>query len=201
MRAQRAVVAVVMLVGCGPSPRRLPDRVNIAIIDATVAPAMEGGKSWDGVGQVPVEVLQGVAGALAAAPTRGRAEVATKVGAVAVQLTALAASGLAAPDAKGVADLSAGGTSRRLVLPEVRDTFTPTWVGLSFDQVPLVEDVRLRVQLVDDDDIGSDDPIGTAELNYEDLIAALQGERVTQIRVAEQTRGQLLYVGISVTAR
>lgn len=193
---------LVLGAGCGPAPRRLPDRVNVAIIDATVAPATADGKAWDGVGTVPVAVIEGVASALAEAPVRGRAEVAAKTGAVVAQLAAALASGLAAPDPKGLAELSVGGQPpRRMKLAEQADTFRPTWMGVAFNEVPLVEDIRVRVQLVDDDDVSSDDPIGTAELNYDDLVAALQSEQVTQIRVAEQTRGQLLYVGVSVTAR
>ncbi|MDW8251540.1 MAG: C2 domain-containing protein, partial [Myxococcales bacterium] len=91
-------------------------------------------------------------------------------------------------------------SSRRLSLPERQDTFHPTWTGIVFDQVPLVEGLRLRIQLFDADDIGSDDPIGTAELTYEDVVAALSYEQVLHVRVYEQTQGQLLFVGISVTA-
>ena len=44
------------------------------------------------------------------------------------------------------------------------------------------------------------DPIGVAEINYEDVVAALESEQVYQVKVADQTDNQLLFVGISVTA-
>lgn len=199
--ARCAALAALVAAGCGPSPQRLPDRVNIALIDATVAPATDHGKSWDGPGTVPIEVLSRMSQILAAAPARGRVEVAAKTGAVVAELASAVAAGVAPPDPRGTVDLLVAGSSRRLTLSERQDTFRPTWSGVTFDQVPLVEDLRLRVQLFDADSVGSDDPIGTAELVYEDLVAALSAEQVTQIRVAEQTHNQLLYIGISVTAR
>lgn len=186
---------------CGPAPQRLPDRVNIALIDATVAPGTAQGKSWDGPGLVSIEVMQGVSKLLARIPARGRVEDATKTGAVVAEIGAAIAASIAPPDPKGQADLLVAGTSRRLSLPERHDTFHPTWSGITFDQVPLVEGLRLRVQLFDADDIGSDDPIGTAELTYEDIVEALSYEQVVQLRVDNQTNGQLLFLGISVTGR
>lgn len=196
-----AALLALAAAGCGPSPQRLPDRVNIAIVDATIAPAKENGQAWDGIGPVPVGVLQGVSRLLAAAPARGRAELATKTGAVVAELAAAVASGLQAPDPKGYAELLVAGTARRLNLPEQQDTFRPTWYAITFDQVPLVQDIRIRVQLFDADTVGNDDPIGLAELTYDDLLSALSGEQVTQIRMVEQTRGHILYVGISVAGQ
>jgi hypothetical protein len=194
-------VLTALSAGCGPAPQRLPDRVNIALIDATVGPAMASGKAWDGPGQISIDVLRGVSQALARAPARGRTEDVVKTGAVLAEVTAAVAAAIAPPDPKGSVELLVAGSSRRLPLPERQDTFNPTWAGVSFDQVPLVEGLRLRVQLFDADDLGSDDPIGTAELTYEDVVAALSYEQVLQVRVYEQTRGQLLFVGISVAAR
>lgn len=171
------------------------------MIDATVAPGTAQGKSWDGPGLVSIEVMQGVSKLLARIPARGRVEDATKTGAVVAEIGAAIAASIAPPDPKGQADLLVAGTSRRLSLPERHDTFHPTWSGITFDQVPLVEGLRLRVQLFDADDIGSDDPIGTAELTYEDIVEALSYEQVVQLRVDNQTNGQLLFLGISVTGR
>jgi hypothetical protein len=199
------VVALALLTallsGCGPAPQRLPDRVNIALIDATIGPGTAQGKAWDGPGTVPIAALQEVSRLLATAPMRGKAEEAAKTGAVIAEITAAIANVLARPDPRGQVELLVGGASRRLLLPERRDTLRPTWQGVSFDQVPLVEGMRLRIQLFDADDIGSDDPIGTAELTHEDIVAALTHEQVVQIRVDQQTQGQLLFVGISVAER
>jgi hypothetical protein len=192
---------VTLGAGCGPAPQRLPDRVNIALIDATVGPAMASGKAWDGPGQISIDVLRGVSQVLARAPARGRAEDAARTGAVVAEITAAVAATIAPPDPKGTVDLLVAGSSRRLALVERQDTYHPAWSGVSFDQVPLVEGLRLRIQLFDADDIGSDDPIGTAELTYDDVVTALSYEQVLQVRVYEQTRGQLHFVGISVTAR
>lgn len=199
--AALSLAASSLAAGCGPSPQRLPDRVNIALIDATVAPGTTQGKVWDGPGMASPETIQAVSRLLASAPARGKAGAAARAGAVVGEITAAIAAAVAPPDPKGHAELLVGGTSRRLALPERQDTFRPTWSNASFDQVPLVEGLRLRVQLFDADDIGSDDPIGTAELNYDDVVAALSHEQVVQVRVDQQTQGQLLFIGISVTER
>jgi len=200
-RFHTLALAAALAAGCGPSPRRLPDRVNIALIDATVGPGTAQGKAWDGPGQVSIEVMQAVSQLLARAPARGKAAEAARTGAVVAEITAAIASSIAPPDPRGQVELLVGGSSRRLPLPERHDTFRPTWSGVSFDQVPLVEGLRLRVQLFDADDIGSDDPIGTAELTYEDIVEALAHEQVVQIRVDRQTQGQLLFLGLSITER
>lgn len=194
-------MALTISAGCGPAPQRLPNRVHIALIDATIAPGTAQGKSWDGSSQVSFDVLQNVSKLLATMPTQGRVQDATRAGAVVAEIGAAIASRFVPPDPKGYVDLLVAGTSRRLVLREQQDTFHPTWAGIAFDQVPLVEGLRMRVQLFDADDFGSDDPIGTAELTYDDIVEALSYEQVVQIRVDSQTQGQLLFLGISVTGR
>ena len=57
--------------------------------------------------------------------------------------------------------------------------------------------MRLRVTVIDED-LWEDDPIGVAEINYDDVVAALEAGEVYQVKVAEQTQNQLLFVGISV---
>ena len=49
-----------------------------------------------------------------------------------------------------------------------------------------------------DKDIPSDELMGVCEINEQDLIAALLAQNVYQLNVAEQTKNQLLFLGISV---
>ncbi|MCS6901919.1 MAG: hypothetical protein RMJ98_20050, partial [Myxococcales bacterium] len=91
-------VLTVFSMSCGPAPQRLPDRVNIALIDATVGPAMANGKAWDGPGKISIDVLRSVSQALARIPARGRAEDVARTGAVLAELTAAVAAAITPPD-------------------------------------------------------------------------------------------------------
>jgi hypothetical protein len=80
------------------------------------------------------------------------------------------------------------------------DSFTlqaavaPGWSG-----VPLDQDIRFLVNL-SDADLVYDDPIGTAEINMDDIKAALASKQVYHVNVADQTFNTILFVDISVMA-
>lgn len=80
----------------------------------------------------------------------------------------------------------------------IQDTYTPIWpYGWYYTNVPIDSDVRITVQLWDED-LVDDDPIGTAQINASDLKAALAAQDKFEVRVDDQTDGQLLFIGISV---
>ncbi|UQA57040.1 hypothetical protein [Polyangium aurulentum] len=106
---------------------------------------------------------------------------------------------LAKPEVIGEAWLvTASGYSHGVSLSAQRDTFTPqfagppTWSGVPFDG-----SVRLDVSLTDRDFMFND-PIGSFQLNREDLLYALREGRVVQVRVHDQTSRQVLFAAISV---
>ena len=61
------------------------------------------------------------------------------------------------------------------------------------------QDVRFLVNL-SDVDLVYDDPIGTAEINMDDVRAALASKQVYHVNVADQTFNTILFVDISVIA-
>ena len=63
--------------------------------------------------------------------------------------------------------------------------------------VPVDSDVRIAVTLWDLD-LVNDDPIGSVEINSSDLKDALAAQQKFEVRVDDQTDGQLLFIGISV---
>jgi hypothetical protein len=183
---------------CGHARYPLPDHVSITIVDATVAPGNDRGLAWDGAAPVAAQVVSGLAQSVAGL---GRGKEGERKAAAIISFIAEAAGrGIAAPDPRGWAEVQVpGGQPARARLAENGDSFRPQWSGVRWIGVPLAQDTRLRVYLEDVDTLGSNDPIGTAEIGYDDLIDALDSQKVWQVAVADQTHNQLLYVGISVT--
>lgn len=188
--------------GCGSggeasSPEsRLPAHVRVSIIDATAGVGKADGDQWDGLGQVPVDLVGSVAGALV-----GKSPY-VAIGRI---LAPFALGAFEKPDPTGWAEvLSHGDPVGRVALrASQEDTFNPQWQGVdgrapSFGRVPLSEGTRIRVQLVDDDEPLDDDQMGIFEINYQDLVAALEAQQVHHVNVAEQTNRQILFVGIAV---
>jgi hypothetical protein len=180
-------------------PRKLPEKVSIAIVNATVGPVKFGNKSWDCCAKVPADMGVRVAKLLLAtvAPQE--------------ELAALVAApflaGEAAPDPFGWADVAINGEYvprlRHSFFPPgqcKRNTFTPIFPSFEWRDIPLDAGTRIKVTLFDKDLVKNDD-IGVAEINHADLVAALRAQKIYQVKVAEQTQNQLLFVGISVRAR
>ena len=80
------------------------------------------------------------------------------------------------------------------------DTFTPTFLNGNggWTGVPFTEQTRIRVTL-EDLDLQNDDPIGTAIINYGDLVEAWAENTKFWINVATQTQNQLLFLGVVVS--
>ncbi len=83
-----------------------------------------------------------------------------------------------------------------LILVKRQDTFTPGW-GDGWVNLEIDTGTRLRVELWDAD-VQFDDFIGTAHLDYSDLMAALNSGKVHHVPVGNQTNNQLLFIDISV---
>lgn len=188
--------------GCGEgasSPEAtLPSHVRVTLIDATTGVGKRDGKQWDGLGVIPEELLSVVSSALA------RKNPYVAVGSV---LGPLAVDLFEKPDPKGWAEVWSGGVpAGRVDLKSTKeDTLEPQWRDAegrapSFAGVPLHASTRVRVELVDDDNPLPDDAMGVCEIGYGELVAALQSQQVHHVNVAEQTRSQVLFVGISVSA-
>ncbi|WP_411280192.1 hypothetical protein [Gemmatimonas sp.] len=109
---------------------------------------------------------------------------------------------LAKPEVKGFAEVYTGGAMPvRVQIPrDNRDSFAwswanpPTWARVQFNA-----GTRLRVHLIDED-LMFDDPIGDAEIGHRVLLAALKSEKIYQVKVDDQTQGQILFLGVSVVA-
>lgn len=183
------------LAGCGAS---YPDRVRVAVIDATIAPYRANGEAWDGFGRAPLSLVQAL-GRVLTPP--GRPPEGPVLGAaVGALLAESALSGLEAPDPGGWADLYAGGAPRRLVLPARNNTIRPLWGRTEWAGVPFRRDLRVRLFLEDVDDFSANDPVGLVELGFDDLARAYESKQIYQVRVAERSAGQWLFVGVSVVA-
>jgi hypothetical protein len=167
-----------------------PATATISIHGAAISPAMVGGDEWDGPGQVPEGVI-----------TDTFDQMGLGYGAVVEYLTNLAADGYAPPDPFGVAQRWQDGA---LIEPIAlgtedtndEDTFAPNWVDSRWYGVPVDQDMRLEFTLWDED-LSENDTIGTVQLNYDHVIAALQQAEVLGIRTDEQGSGRILFVAIS----
>jgi hypothetical protein len=171
--------------------------VTVQIVDAIIAPGKADGTTWDGFGTIPSDVLTDVDQALAAInPVEG----------ILAVLAGPALNGalisVDKPDPYGVAQATTFGVvgdtywivDRTHALP---DTYTPIWPTFGYTNVPIDSDVRIAVEIWDQD-ISDDDPIGVAQINSADLKAALAAQAKYEVRVDDQTDGQLLFIGVSV---
>ncbi len=85
---------------------------------------------------------------------------------------------VAKPDPYGWIELAIGGIydpsltgTPGTTSTNLEDTFTPAFPGGGYINVPMDSGLRLRVTLFNEDLI-NDDSIGTAEINYNDLLVA-----------------------------
>jgi hypothetical protein len=112
-----------------------------------------------------------------------------------------AMQGIERPEPFGTAELVVRGQAGEpihLSYPKQRDTLTPIWEGPpTWHGILLDGASRIRVKLLDKD-LSNDDPIGVFELNTSDFEAALVAGHVHNVIVAEQTRNQVLFAGITV---
>ena len=180
---------------CIQNAQCIPQAVNIKIIDAIIAPGKADGTAWDGFGDVPAEVTAQVAALVSAG----------SVDKLIDYLVSGAVESLEKPDPLGTAWLDKGeGFGSAVELADeannVEDTFTPTWPGggAGWSGVPFADQVKIQVQLVDED-LVNNDSIGTAMINYDQLMEAWAAEEKYWVNVAGQTNKQALFIGILVT--
>jgi hypothetical protein len=168
----------------------VPASLTIEVVSALIGPSKVDHTEWDGPGKIPDSVVTGLAAAL------GAGQFAPVLSYMATE----AAKAVSKPDPFGFMEVNAEGqwvSYQGLVT--VDDTFTPQWPGPpGWTGVPYSKSLRIRVNL-SDEDVAYDDPIGVAEINGSDIAAAWAAQKVYQVRVAEQTSNQILYIGISVT--
>ncbi len=172
--------------------------VSVQIVDEIVAPGKADGTAWDGTATIPDSVLNALGTALA-----GGDPVGGTLAVLAGPDLNNAISNLDKPDPYGYAQATTFGvTGDAYWLADradaIQDDYTPIWpYGWHYTNVPIDSDVRILVELWDEDLI-DDDAIGAAEINSTDLMNALAAQEKFYVRVDGQTDGQLLFIGISV---
>jgi hypothetical protein len=203
-----AAASAVALVGCDPCDaddssadcvaERMADKgmtVTVELQSAVIAPGKLSREPWDADGtQIPTQTWSQLATALAGA---------NPYVSVSALLINPVLAGTKAPDPYGTARLDVGqsiGTTLALGdrATNMEDTYTPTfsrpalWV-----KVPIDQNVRIKVDL-NDEDLINDDAIGVAEVNSAQLKEALAAGKVYHVPVADQTNQQILFLGLSV---
>jgi hypothetical protein len=179
-----------------------PDSVQVEILGATLALSPNGQDCWDGVCSLTPEDSSKIADALA-----GTGDVHSVAAAVTAALAGYANAAYAPPDPLGTATIWNGnsyGSQIVLASPDGNDedTFTPSWFGDPVNNFALGwestfnKEWRARITL-SDEDLVTDDSVGTVEIGYDDVVAALQHGKVYPVRVDEQGNGAILFIHIS----
>jgi hypothetical protein len=176
-----------------------PAFAHIEIVGTVVQPWMADRTTWDGTSYVEEADIQGLAEALGTP---------SPYAAVLDYVAKLANSAYAPPDPAAWAEIWRDGDwNDQIGLCTFdnndEDTFATNWKGdpvtgyeLGWSGVPVTEEMRIRVHVIDED-ISEHDSIGTVDIGYNDVIAALKENQVVPIRVDDQDLGQVLFVGIS----
>jgi hypothetical protein len=192
--------------GASSSMPALPSIVAIDMLGALIGPSKSNGAEWDGTGSIPTEIVVGLAAAA------GQPE----VGPLLNFMQQSAIKSLSAPDAYGIAELDPYGIAEldpygngfdttltiTLATPDnnTGNTFQPSWPlpVPGWRSVPFGPGLKVRVTLKDED-IANPDDIGTATINYEDLVEAWTAQDSHWVRVDDQTNRQLLAVQVQVS--
>jgi len=193
----------------GPSPYELG---TVTFTGAVVGLTRADGLGWEGaqLSNDDIRRFQGEAAKLAADGLARRDPVAAARGVIeSIGLAVMSVT--QRPDPMGTVELVIDGKSgQALQLLKVPNNYLPTWqvgyVGqqqfkLTWTNVPLDRDVRLRLHLEDFDPIGGNDTIGTVEVNSDDLRRAAEARRVLPVYVGDQSSQQLMFVNVSVTSQ
>lgn len=180
-------LATLVLRGCDAQAQ---DVVNFEISGALVNLTKVGGAGWDGM--VSPSDAESAASLAALAGTQGAA-----YGVVFEEANGLLVAGTGAPDVQGrVEVLVSGGVAQSFPLPAVDNTFHPVWSGYLIEGLALRPEVSVRVKL-GDTDLTNVDPIGVFLIPSSAFADAAIRGTVVWLPVAEQTQGQVLFVGIS----
>jgi len=179
--------------------------VSVTFKDAIIGPGKVDHTAWDvgsggGTLTIPNSVLNDLGTALASGNPVGGA-----IAVLAGPALNSAIDATAKPDVFGwVSGTAFGVMGDAFYLAEsserIDNNYTPAWpgTGLTFVNAPIDCDVRFDVTLIDYDPLDDNDAIGTPEINSNDLQDALAAQQKFNVRVDDQTAGQLLFLGITV---
>lgn len=173
-------------------------RLDVEFTGVVVVPYKMDGKPWDGVGAMASpEVLASLA-----VYTGGASVLAADT--VSKLAQGAASHGVDLPDPFGYVTVLIDGTwlggKLSLVGPQNtnKNTCTPMFTARpGLLGLPDQDGLRLQVTVYDED-IGSYDVVGMAEIPIAELRAARDAGKIVQIPVGDQTANQLLLVGVSV---
>lgn len=113
------------------------------------------------------------------------------------ELAASVGSAIGAPDPRVEVELlEAGEVIHRDSLPVQSDTFQPTWSGRLYQDVPVRKTLTVRLTVVDVD-LDNNDAIGVMVFPTDALLAAARKGGVVWAPVADQTRGTVLFAGVT----
>lgn len=178
-----------LLLACAHAP------VNISVVGAQLDPIRADSTPWDGPTAPPSTLAATFAGPLLTLDPAVPA---------ALALADLTAAAFASPDVMGQATLySDGAAAGSVPLPPVADSLVPAWcraLGPScptLGPVPLTDDVRVVIALIDDD-LASDDPLDPVTLDARALRRALRSGQLA-VATDAQARGEVSFVYVSVT--
>ena len=183
--------------GSQASPKQLSKIVSVQIVNSTIGPSKIDGSHWSGTGKVSPAVSTQLAQLLLGAnPYTG----------VVGLLSGSLITGSGKPAPFGEVEVAINGQyypklQARLVNTkrELERTYTPIFHLPAYQNVPLDEGTRFKITLYSKILINpKPTPIGVAVINYDDLLKALQEEKIYQVPVGDQTQNQILFIGIEV---
>ena len=170
-----------------------PDAVNISLASALIRPWDTQKEEWDGSSSASSEEIDALLSALANV---------NPYAAALEYVSNLAADGWAPPDPFGQIELFTGGQWRsdlQIDIPPTQDTFNPPLYNDGWPNIPVEQEMRVRVVLWDED-VVNDDPIGSVELNRDDMMNAYFAGGVYPVNTSDQDAGSILFVSVSITA-
>lgn len=181
--------------GCHPEKNeciQLPTAVRIRIENLFIAPGKINGEPWDNElwsDGPPKELLKKLADILLK-----KNPYTALVGLLADPFF----KSTDPPDAVGTVEIISGASAQKINIPQINNQYNPSYTDLGWDNVPFNKDLRIRVVVEDSDNFNSNDGIGSAIINYDHMLESYLRGIVNQVKVGEQTKNQLLLIGISI---
>lgn len=193
----RASIAALAVTGMG-ADARADTLVQVQVESVVVGPARADGRKWDGDGMLSKQEREAFHEAVLAMGTYGGPKAAA-ISALIVFVSKLSMGKGEKPDTHGTAELSVTGTKmQRHVLAKFDHSLMPYWRDITWTDVPLEKDVRIRLELLDSDSPTKNELIGHVMLNADDLKLAYTAKRVVAIPALDQTSNQVVAVKLSV---
>lgn len=183
------------------------DILTVRFLGAQVGPGTTTGQQWDGMSPLPPSAIEAMAAWATGGASLAAPGAAGEMGAATISSMN---QGLEGPEVVGnvaVVGTVRKGLERAAAAPmalatgdhHVRDSFSPSFpLPVEYQNWPVYEDTRFQLYLWDHD-LSEDDPIGTVQVNKQQLLAALAKQSVYEVQVADQSGGQLLLLRVSVT--